>query len=398
MRILLISRCPPYPIHLGDRLIIWHLARELHARGHEIDLIAFTQYDGDNRGKSNYQAYFRQITLLPEPERSQGSYLKRLLWPPARFPDNAAASWSPQMWQTIETHLQQGDYDLVHVFGGVQVYEFAALLANHPALITPYESFSLYMQRLVDTEGDFHYQIQHIVAQQFERWMFKPYQRVVVLADPDRDELQRLNPDLPVEVIQNGIDLDYFKGGNPVNERDPHTLLFVGNYEYPPNVDAALYLAQKIFPQVQQQIPDVRLQLVGNAPPEKLQALASEAIEITGRVPDVRPYLAEATVFVCPLRMGAGIKNKVLEALAMQIPTAATPISIDGISVTDGKQVLVAEPYYLAGKVVHLLEHRENQARLAENGRALIESRYSWQHVADQYEALYEVVQREKTD
>src|SRR5690606_19637712 len=188
-----------------------------------------------------------------------------------------------------------------------------------PALITPYESYSLYLRRLVESPAPaasglqgrarrWGHWLQWQLARHFESWMFAPYQRVVVVSEADRDELHALNPALPVEVIPNGIDLHDFR--MPRRQRRAKALLFVGNYEYAPNVDAALLLAREILPQVRQHEPDARLWLVGNAPPPELQALAGEHIKVTGRVPDVRPYLARASVFACPLRLGAGIKNK----------------------------------------------------------------------------------------
>ncbi len=156
------------------------------------------------------------------------------------------------------------------------------------------------------------------VARSFETWMFNPYRRVIVVSERDRDELQTLNPALPVDVIPNGVDLETFQPSD--QPRTPNTLLFTGNYEYAPNVDAALRLARDIFPQVQAQIPDAKLWLVGSSPPPEVQALASEAITVTGYVPDMQTYLHQAAVFVSPLRLGAGIKNKVLEALGAALP------------------------------------------------------------------------------
>src|SRR5690606_36881945 len=117
----------------------------------------------------------------------------------------------------------------------------------------------------------------------YESWMFTPYARTVVVSDADRDELLGINPSLPIDVIPNGIDLDYFQLQSV--EREPAALLFVGNYEYAPNVDAALHLAREILPQVQAQIPGAKLWLVGNAPTPQMQALASESIQVSGRVP-----------------------------------------------------------------------------------------------------------------
>lgn len=387
-RLLLISRCPPYPLHLGDRLIVWHLARELRERGVQIDLIAFAQFASDWEGSGAYAEYFRKVTLIDEPPRTPLHYLSRIVRPAQRFPQEADASWSPQMWQTIADHLAKNDYDIVQLFGGIQVYEFAHLLRAYPAVITPYESFSLYLKRKIEQDGGWLNRARRWVAQHYERWMFTPYARCVVLAAPDKAELGRINPALNIEIISNGVDLDFF--ALQVAPRQEATLLFVGNYDYEPNLDAALYLAQTILPQIQQALPDVRLQLVGNAPPDALLSLQSDAITVTGRVPDVRPYLARCTVFVCPLRLGAGIKNKVLEALAMGAPLVASPVSVDGIDVQAGQDAIIAAPDDIAAETAKLLQDAELRERLSTNGRKLIETRYSWASVAERYLRLYD--------
>lgn len=390
--LLLISRCPPYPLYLGDRLIVWHLARQLATRGYQIDLVAMTQRAEDAQEQAAYVDLFRNVRLFPETARSTSSYVQRLLMPAKRFPKRAADTWSPDMWQTINELVNQHDYDVVQLFGGVHVYEFAHLLDKLPSVITPYESYSLLLKRQLAQQWALGAQVNQLAAAAYERFMFAPYDHTVVLAEPDRQELRRLNPDLPISVIPNGIDLDAFQPGN--GPRETSTLLFVGNYEYAPNLDAAFFLINEVMPRVLRAVPDARLQLVGHAPPPELQAAASEAVDVVGSVPEVQPYLAQATAFVCPLRIGAGIKNKVLEALAMRLPLVGSPIAVDGIDVIDGQSALVAEPDQMADAVIRLLKDRDLQARLATNGRQLIEVQYSWSHVADQYEALYRAGKR----
>lgn len=403
VNILLISRCPPYPLHLGDRLIVYHLARQLTRRGHTIDLIAFSDHFEDIADRLNYADLFRNITIIADPPRTSFDYALRLLLPNARFPRRADQAWSPAMWDAIQQHLDANRYDIAHFFGGIQVYEYARAVAPLPAIITPYESYSLYLRRAlqqanaVGAHGGAPLQkqldalksrLQLRVARSFESWMFAPYRRVIVVSERDRDELHSLNPALPVEIIPNGVDLEYFQPTNP--PRQPHALLFTGNYEYAPNVDAALRLARDIFPRVQAQTPDAKLWIVGNAPPPELQALASDAIIVTGRVPDMRTYLETAALFVCPLRLGAGIKNKVLEALALGCPVVATPLSADGIAARDGHEIVLAESdEQFAAAVLRLFDDAPLRDRLAANGRALIESRYSWAQVAERYEAIY---------
>jgi glycosyltransferase involved in cell wall biosynthesis len=418
MRILLISRCPPWPLYLGDRLIVYHLAEELEARRHRIDLLAYANRPEDWDEQGNYDYRFEHVELFAEPRRGQLSYLKRALLPPARWPRRAEESWSPDLWRAIQRRLDTEQYDLVHLFGGIQVYEFYHALRGLPALITPYESYSLYLRRAVEAlhpppamaetaqsflplalrergpggEGlrPLSLLAQLRMARHFERWMFEPYRRVVVVSDRDRDELLRLNPALPIEVIPNGIDLYEFRF-RQTRLKAP-ALLFVGNYEYAPNVDAALRLATDIFPAVRRRVPAAKLWLVGNAPPPELRALASDEVRVTGRVPDVKPYLARAAAFVSPLRLGAGIKNKVLEALAVGCPVVATPLSVDGITVQDGHDALVADGGALVDAVVRLLENPDLAQTLAANGRKLIEAQYSWDRVAERYEQLYQSI------
>ena len=388
MNILLISRCPPYPLHFGDRLIIWHLARELSQGGYTLDLLALTQYESDVDEIHHYAPFFRDVELFPETYRSPWMYLQRLVG--SHYPQDAAGAWQTELWQSIEQRLSQNYYDLVHLFGGVHVYEFACLFEDIPAVITPYESYSLYLKRALQQNFSPSVWLSRQITRQFEKWMYEPYQSTVVLTEEDKTELLGINPHLDVRVIPNGIDLEDFQAQDKV--RDKSTLLFVGNYEYPPNHDAALILARDIFPQVQAIIPDAKLQLVGNAPTDDMQDVASEYIEITGRVPRVQDYLASATVFVCPLRIGAGIKNKVLEALATGIPTIASPLSMEGISAIHGKHALIAEVDSMTETIVELLENQNLQQILQQNAPELIKEHYSWAGVTQQYEALYRTV------
>jgi glycosyltransferase involved in cell wall biosynthesis len=396
-RILFISRCPPYPLYLGDRLIVHHLAEELEGHRHQLDLLAFANRPDDWHEQDQYDMRFKQVELIAEPERSQLSYLQRILFPPARWPRRAEDSWSPDMWRAIERQLATNQYDVVHLFGGIQVYEFYHALKGLPTLITPYESYSLYLRRQREASSGLMEkgitQLRLMVTRRFESWMFMPYRQTVVVSQKDKDELLGLNPALAITVIPNGIDLYTFRRRQVKHKA--RALLFVGNFEYAPNVDAALRLINAILPAVQQQIPDIRLWLVGNAPPPELLALQNKSVVITGRVPDVRPYLARALAFVSPLRLGAGIKNKVLEALAIGCPVVATPLSVDGIDVRHGYDALIADGDLLVESIVRLVNDAALQHQLAENGRRLIESHYSWDQVVSRYEQLYEEIQHE---
>lgn len=361
--------------------------RQLARRGYVIDLLALHNRADDPLFTAEYQDFFRSIELIPETPRRASAYLRRLLLPSARFAHSPDQSFTPRLWQTIADYLRRRHYDLVHCFGGVNVYEFHPCFADKPTVIAPYESYALFLQRAA-RQGHLKARLSLPLARRFESWMFSPYDRAVVLAEPDKAMLLSLQPQLTIDVIPNGIDLDQFQLRQ--TKRAPHTLLFVGSYDYLPNQDAVRVLAHQVMPAVRRQIPQARLQLVGRNPPAWMRGLANEYIEVTGAVADVQPYLARAAVFVCPLRIGAGLKNKVLEALAMGIPVAATPLSVDGIHVKHGESAWIADVEGLAAAVLRLLQDEGLRQRLSANGRALIEAEYTWASAASRYERLYD--------
>lgn len=395
LRVLLISRCPPYPLHLGDRLIPYHIVRELAADGVQFDLLAYYQSDDDPDDLPFYAHLFREVTLIQEPPRSPASLLQRALQPGRHFPRTREESWSPAMWDAIQAALDTHDYDVIHLFGGVHVYEFRALVEQHPNLIVPYESFSLLLDRTLARATSLLERVrigaQRVMARRFEAHMFRGYDRTVVVSDKDAAMLGSLAPGLPVDVIPNGVDLESLQ---PAGAKADHpTLVFTGNYEYGPNLDAANVLIREIFPAVRAALPEAELLIVGNNPPPELQALAGPGITVTGRVPELTPYLDAAHVYVCPLRIGAGIKNKVLAAMAMRTPVVGTSLSFDGIAVSDGKDVLVADtPAAIADATIRVLQDAALQDQLATNARHCIEEHYTWRAVADAYAALYQTV------
>jgi glycosyltransferase involved in cell wall biosynthesis len=393
VNILLISRCPPFPLQFGDRLIPYHLAQELTDRQHVIDLLAFYNRPEDITEIPRYGRLFRVIRLIREPRRGSLAYFRRL-YLSSFFPESAAGAWSKPMWNAIQDQLAETHYDAIHVFGGIQVYEYQQLVKNFPNIIVPYESFSLYLESAMQSltgRARLMKKMELSIARRYERKMFNGYDQVVVLADADAQALRTLQPDLPLRVIPNGVDTNYFSPSG--QDPDQPTLTFIGNYEYEPNVDAALRLARRIFPYVQHRVPGAKLLLVGRAPPAALRELASDSIQVTGPVVDVRPYLDRTLIFVSALRIGAGLKNKLLEAMAMQKAIVATPLSCDGIAVQHEQHLLIADSSDdIAKAVVRLVKDGDLRHRLGLAGRELVEKQYTWHRVGIQYETLYREV------
>jgi len=226
------------------------------------------------------------------------------------------------------------------------------------------------------------------MTRRFERTMYRGFDRVVLVSEVDADYLRRLEPGLPIVVIPNGVDGEHF--APQAAPHGPPTLVFVGNFSYEPNQLAAASLVREVLPAVRTAVPATRLTLLGADPPASIRRLAGDGVTVTGWVPDVRPYLATATCFVSPLTQGAGIRNKILEALAMEVPVVATPLSCDGIAVHPGQDVLLGgTPQILAREVIALLGDEGLRRRLGHAGRILVTREYSWEAVASRYETLY---------
>jgi glycosyltransferase involved in cell wall biosynthesis len=396
MRVLMVSRCLPLPLHYGDRLILNNLLRELRTLGHRCDLIALCQGPGDFDEVPGSAVLCDEIIPVPERPRSPLQYLWRLGRP---FPDAPGQCWQPEMWRAIEERLASVSYDLVHVFGGIQVYEVRNLVRRLPAIIVPYESYTLWLER---SQGQARTTLESLrtsaalaVMRRYERLMFSGYDRVVVLTTADRDALRRLAPGLDPAVIPNGV-LMRPDSANRRRGRRP-TIVFVGNYAYDPNIRAAAALVRDILPFVRAHVPDARIVLVGANPPAAISSLASECVEVTGFVPDVRPYLESADCFAGAITVGAGMKNKILEAMAEATPIVTTPIGCEGIGAVDGRHLLLGRTMAeLADGVIRVLQDPALAARLGEAGRRLAAERYSWDEVARRYTALYAEVVAER--
>jgi glycosyltransferase involved in cell wall biosynthesis len=195
-------------------------------------------------------------------------------------------------------------------------------------------------------------------------------------------------PGTPVAVVPNGVDLELFRASPAATE--PFTAVFNGVLDYRPNLDAALYLVDEIWPLVRRRCPLAQLLLVGRGSAADRRRLEREGVAVTGEVPDVRPYLERATVVLVPIRMGGGTRLKVVEGLAMGKAMVSTSLGCEGIAVRDGEHLLVADtPGDFAAAVVSLLEDPATARALGLAGRALMEESYSWELAGARLEGLY---------
>jgi glycosyltransferase involved in cell wall biosynthesis len=221
----------------------------------------------------------------------------------------------------------------------------------------------------------------------YEAAAFDWFQHHTIISDQDRQLIQHPRRD-QISIVLNGIDTDYFQP-QPATAKG-YDVLFCGNMSYHPNVDAACFLAEEIMPLVRQRHPAARLMVAGTTPVPRVLALASAHVAVSGWVPDIRAAYAAARVFVAPMRVGTGLQNKLLEAMAMCLPCVTTPLANNALGGTDGQELRVADTApALAEAISSLLEGGPGAAALAERGHRFVKARYTWAGATARLEALF---------
>jgi glycosyltransferase involved in cell wall biosynthesis len=214
----------------------------------------------------------------------------------------------------------------------------------------------------------------------------------IAVSEEDRNRLASLAPEASVTSIPTGVDTNYFTPSTTAEI--PARLVFTGSMDWQPNEDAVAHFVDAILPRIRREVPDVSFAVVGRRPGARLRAIAERAgIIVTGTVDDVRPHIAEAAVYVVPLRAGGGTRLKIFEALAMQKAVVSTTVGAEGLALTPGQEYVAADdPEAFAQEVIALIRTPQRRRLLGQAGRFLVETHYSWPQVARQFEAACEDV------
>jgi glycosyltransferase involved in cell wall biosynthesis len=231
----------------------------------------------------------------------------------------------------------------------------------------------------------------------YERRVSQASGHIVAVSRTDADVMRRLFDVTRVTEIPTGVDIDYFlpdrTGASACQPVPTADLVFVGSMDWLPNVDGTLYFVREILPLIRRQRPATTLAIVGRTPPPKILQLAAEdsAIQVTGTVPDIRPYLWNSAVSIVPLRIGGGTRLKIYEAMAAQIPVVSTTIGAEGLSVNPPEDIRIADtPDRFASHCLELLASPEIRARLSHSAWQMVNSNFSWEHVARCFEKIME--------
>jgi len=295
--------------------------------------------------------------------------------------------------------LCEREFDVAHISPGA-LAGLAPTLEPLPSVLAALDAWHLNSDAQARMASPLRRPFYQLEARNVRRYIsraFRPFRRVVMVSDEDARALLELDPTLAVDVVPNGVDTQYL-APSPAVEPEEGLIVFTGAMQWAPNAEAARFLATEVLPLLRSRRRRVRLAIVGRNPGPEIRGLAAiEEVEVTGEVPDIRHWLWRAQAFVCPMISGTGIKNKLLEALACGTPCVATPLSCQGIRVSPGRDLLVADSATdLAAAVSRLLDDEDLRSELGRHGREAVVAGHGWDSVAYAYEKIYELAVAEK--
>jgi len=395
MRILWLKSDLLLPLDKGGKLRTWHLMRHL-ARRHEITYLAFREPDqpaADVEGMKEVAARVETITRREPAKGTLRFYVDAALHLVDPLPYAVGKYRSAEYRRRLEALLARERFDLI-------VCDFLFPAVNLPkrlpcpAVMFTHNVESEIWRRHAETKtgvlGRLLYGAQYRRMLRYERRELARFDGILAVSDADRDTFTRLYPGAisqPVHVVPTGVDTDYFEPAS--SDPQSRAMVFTGSMDWLPNEDAMLYFCREVLPAIRAEIPDASLAIVGRTPTPAVKKLAEEhGVTVTGRVDDVRPYMKEAAVYIVPLRIGGGTRLKIFEAMAMGKAVVSTTVGAEGLPVTDGEHVRLAdEPAAFARAVVHLMRDLDERRRIEAAARALVVARYDWSAVAGELES-----------
>ena len=401
MKILFISPRQCWPTRSGARLREYHFVRALALRG-DLTYLYFADPLDPPITKDDLP-FCRDIVGIPKP----GSYgtanlIKGVI---GRWPLPILNYTSAEMSAAVERLASAGRFDLVHL-DSIHMIRYGKLPALRGAKIVYnwHNIESEAMRRFSETVDSFprrwYAGLTATKLAALELGMLRDAFGHVVCSARERDQLRRSAPAARIQVVENGVDTQYFM---PAEETAPpgQQVVFVGTMDYYPNVEAATSFASRIWPRVREQLPEMRLMIVGANPTPAVSALgAIPGVTVTGTVPDVRPYYRDALAAIVPLRTGGGTRLKILEAMAAGVPVVSTVLGAEGLAVTPGSDIRIAgadDPQQWIDYLSALAQApaRRDQIHAALN---LVRTRYDWEIVGQTLNDTYAAWLRETNE
>jgi polysaccharide biosynthesis protein PslH len=377
MRILYLAQRVPFPPHRGDKIATYHHIRHL-ARHHEVAVACLADGEEDLANVAGLESLVCSVDAVPVSRKR--ARMRALAALAAGTPLTLAYFNEPELRRRVKMRLSERRFDAIVVYSS-GVGQFVEEFDYIPRIMVFSDLDSLKWQQYAQSAGvpwRWIYRLEARRLGRYENRLAATFDRSLVCTHRELADCRKLMPGAAIDYMGNGVDLEYFRP-LPV-DRQANALVFTGIMDYLPNVDGVVWFCQEILPRIRQEVPETTFTICGARPEPRVRALERiPGVTVTGPVPDVRPYVAGASVCVIPLRLGRGVQNKLLEAMAMGLPTVATTVAHGGIVASRETDLMVADDAEaFAGSVVRLLRDAELRTRMGRAARAAMERHYSW--------------------
>lgn len=393
MKILMITPYLPYPLVSGGQIRTYNLLKNLSLK-HQITLASFVRDKKETKYLGQLEPFCQKVIIFKR--RKAWSPINILLSAITPFPFLVSIYFDPFVKSQIKSELANEQYDLIHA-------ETFYVMPNIPKTSAPIflvEQVIEYLvyQRFVESLPPFAFVIKPFLfldvfkIKWWERHYWRKAKRLAAMSADDQKFIRNFDQSLTVDVVANGVDIEYFAKTKRQNSAQP-TVLFVGNFKWLPNRDATKFLVKEIWPKISEKIKNAKLWIVGRNPPADIIRFRSGDILVDGHVEDIRTAYGKSNVILAPIRNGRGTKYKILEAMATKTPIVATELAIEGINIENGQHALIAETSdSLAQKTVEILKKPTLGEKLAQFAYLLVAKDYNWKKISEDLDRIYKEV------
>lgn len=395
MNILFLSTENPFPPDHGHHIRTYHILKSL-AEQHRVHFLAFARTEKEVGLKSDLEKFCAtaDIILLPQSNWRMYAAIVANFFSPEPFIIKRYDSLAAR--QRIREILASCSIDAIH-FDLPHLAAYLGEVAHLPKILTNHNVESLRLRRWAEVERNpflklyLFYQSHKLYR--FESKLCPQFDRCITVSDFDKQTLREMCKSDNFITIPNGVDVEYFSRRTETTSMEG--LVWAGSMGGAYNRDAVDYFLSEIAPLIHAQMPEIKMTFVGASPTALLRKLAEENRQIicTNYVDDVRPYVDRAAVFIAPLRSGSGTKIKVLNAMSQAKPVVTTSVGAEGIAVTSGREVFIADSREeFAERVILLLQNSQIAREMGQKARRLVEKLYDWKVVTAQMNRIYEEV------
>lgn len=392
MKILMLTPYLPYPPSSGGQVRSYNLIKQLYKK-HDITLFCYIRDESERRFIPELEKYCKEVRAFKR--RKAWSPLNILLAGATAYPFLVSIYLLPSFRKAVKKELEGKGYDLIHcetfyVMTNIPKTSLPTILVEQTIEFLVYQHFvnsiKLFFLKLPLA-------LDVAKLKFWEKAFWARADKVVAVSEADKKEMLRLDPKLNVSLVPNGVDLDFFEGKN--GQKKEKRILFVSNFKWLQNIEAAEVLIKEVFPRVKSKIPEVKLWIVGQHTPEKIVELAGGGVIIDSLKEDdvesVKNAYNQASVFVSPIKGPGGTRLKNLAAMASKLPIVSTTIGAEGLGFRDGKEALIRDSIEdIADGVVSLIKNPKLARSLARNARDLAEKEYSWKKMGTMLDEVYQ--------